>query len=77
MKKKVLLNSMVRNECANYIGGKPCIITGKPCKVENDKRCNYFEKCVLPLTDKMEKYLGVGAVYLDIVESKDSTHGEL
>lgn len=60
--KKTLVMDLVKNECANYITGKNCIYTGKPCNLESNERCGYFEQCVL-LLEKLDKYNGVGSTY--------------
>lgn len=38
------------DNCCNLIHNK-CIQNGKPCRLSKHKRCRYFERYVLPITD--------------------------
>jgi len=58
----------VRKHCANYDTGFNCIgviiggklqqrvdseLEGKPCLVADGKECNYYNRCVKPIADKI------------------------
>ena len=58
----------VRTHCANYDIGFKCLgviiggklqqkvdseLEGKPCLVADGKECNYYNRCVKPIADKI------------------------
>ncbi|HUT58587.1 MAG TPA: hypothetical protein VNA25_12145, partial [Phycisphaerae bacterium] len=40
-------------ECANLFDGCCCMRGERMCLIKEDKRCRYFEKCILPLADQL------------------------
>ena len=47
------LRDLVKEECANFSGGK--CLWGWPCPI-NGFKCKYFERCVLPLAPELEDF---------------------
>ncbi len=53
--------------CANYDRLSGDCLLGKKCKVEQGKRCSYFERAVLPTggSDIREKYESLTGAYIE------------
>jgi len=44
--------TMAQQECANHQEGHYCSSRDGDCILRSSKRCDYFERCVLPLAEK-------------------------
>ena len=52
--------------CANYDHHESGCVDGEKCKVEQGKRCSYFERAVLPTGDEnvRQQYVDLTSVYV-------------
>lgn len=58
---KSKLRSMVRHQCANYKAGDDCPLWLNGCKVTRGRRCEYFERAVLPVAKMNPKDFSAAA----------------